>query len=147
MSLFFAQTDPEIILNTASQLLEVFRKMCPYAVEDALASLRNGQPAEHAGRIIMAAIQMGQAQFQQEASEKQQALQNSINDLTGQLRDYELHVTQTQSENEVLQSTCEILEIEITSLRETITLQNRILARQQRQLQSLLGNTSDDESS
>lgn len=74
MNLFFSPSDGELVLSTASRLLESFRKMCPYAVEDALASLRNGQPAEHAGRVIMAAIQIIQDQLRQDASEKQKTL-------------------------------------------------------------------------
>jgi peptidoglycan hydrolase CwlO-like protein len=97
--------------------------------------------------VVVAAIQIMLDQFQRDASEKQKALQNSINELTGQVREHKRNLAQAQSENEELQSTCELQESEIEDLQETITIQNTILARQQRQLQSLLGNTSDDEQS
>jgi len=70
MNRFFSSPDDELILNTVSRLLEGFGKMYPDAVDEAIASLKNGQFVEQAGRMIATAVQTAQDQLQQEASGK-----------------------------------------------------------------------------
>ena len=145
MNLFFSPSDSEIILNTVSRLLEGFQKMYPDAVDEAVAVLRNGRSAEQAGRIIATAVQTAQDQLLQDASGKQKTLRENISGLRDQLAEQERNLTQVQSTNKSLQDKCDLQATELEEMRETITIQNRILAHQQHKLQSLLGNTIEDE--
>jgi len=145
VNLFFSPSDSEIILNTVSRLLEGFQKMYPDAVDEAVAVLRNGRSVEQAGRIIATAVQTAQDQLLQDASGKQKTLRENIFGLRDQLAEQERNLTQVQSTNKSLQDKCNLQATELEDMRETITIQNRILARQQHKLQSLLGNTIEDE--
>ena len=145
MNRFFSSPDDELVLNTISRLLEGFRKIYPSAVDEAVAALRNGQTVEETGRMIAAATQTAQDQLRQDASEKQKTLRENISGLRDQLAEQERNLTQVQTNNKSLRDTCDLQATELEDMRETITIQNRILARQQHKLQSLLGNTIEDE--
>ncbi len=145
MNRFFSSPDDELILNTVSRLLEGFRKMYPDAVDEAVAALRNGGSAEQAGRIIATAVQTAQDQLLQDTSGKQKTLRENISGLKDQLAEQERNLTQVQATNKSLQDKCDLQATELEDMREAITIQNRILARQQHKLQSLLGNTIEDE--
>jgi len=72
-------------------------------------------------------------------------LRENISGLKDQLSEQERNLKQAQSINKSLQDKCDLQTTELEDMRETITIQNRILARQQHKLQSLLGNTIEDE--
>jgi septal ring factor EnvC (AmiA/AmiB activator) len=145
MNRFFSSPDNDVILVIADRLLEAFKQMYPGVVEDAMAAIRNGQSVEQAGRIMMAGVQTTQDQIRQAESDKQKKLQESIDRLKDQLAKSQHDRTQIQSHNKTLQMTSDLQLEELKDLRETVTIQNRILARQQQKLQNLLGNSIDDE--
>lgn len=145
MNIFFPSPDNEVILVTADRLLEAFKQMYPGVVEDAMAAIRSGQSVEEAGRILVTAVQTTQDQVRQAESNKQKTLQESIDRLKDQLAESQHNLTQIQSDNKTLQMTSDLQLEELKDLLDTVTIQNRILARQQQKLQNLLGNSIDDE--
>ena len=145
MNIFFPSPDNEVVLVTADRLLEAFKQMYPAVVEDAMAAIRSGQSVEQAGRILVTAVQTTQDQVRQAVSDKQKTLQESIDRLKDQLAESQHNLTQIQSHNKTLQMTSDLQLDELKDLRETVTIQNRILARQQQKLHNLLGNSIDDE--
>ena len=62
-----------------------------------------------------------------------------------QLRESEQNLKQIESQNKELQYENELQADELIDLKDTIEIQNRLLARQQQKLQNLLGNSVDDE--
>lgn len=147
MSLFFQgyHTDNELILNTASQMLEPFRQAYPKAIEEALTIIRSGQPVEGAGRVMLETIQTLLAQSKQEGIEKQAALQKTIDELTDSNQDHALEIVKLRSDLGAIQKELKFMADETKGYKQTIATQNKLLARQHRKLQKLLGNTQEEE--
>jgi hypothetical protein len=139
------KTDTEQILSTISQLLEPFRVTRPEVVEDILTAVRNGQSLEQAGKIMVEAVRVILAQFKQEGDEKQAALQKTIDELTDSNQDQALEIVELRSDLEVIQKELKFIVDETQGYKQTIATQNKLLARQQKKLQKLLGNTQEDE--
>lgn len=139
------KTDTEQILSTISQLLEPFRVTRPEVVEDILTAVRNGQSLEQAGKIMVEAVRVILAQFKQEGDEKQAALQKTIDELTDSNHDQALEIVELRSDLEVIQKELKFIVDETQGYKQTIATQNKLLARQQKKLQKLLGNTQEDE--
>ena len=145
MNRFFPASEEEIVLSAASQLLVGFKSMYPSVVTETVEAVKKGQYLEQAGRILAAAVQSTQDKLQQDASEKIGTLQETVGGLKKQLAETEHKIAQISSQNQQFQRICDAQTDELEELRETITIQNRILARQQQKLQNLLGNSLDDE--
>lgn len=139
------KTDTEQILSTISQLLEPFRVTRPEVVEDILTAVRNGQSLEQAGKILVEAVRVILAQFKQEGDEKQAALQKTIDELTDSNHDQALEIVELRSDLEVIQKELKFIVDGTQGYKQTIATQNKLLARQQKKLQKLLGNTQEDE--
>ena len=152
MNRFLPISEEEVALNVTGQLLEVFRIMYPTAVEEALTLFRKGQSPQQVGEVLLTAIQTTQDKLQQDAAEKIgtlketiSGLQKTISGLKEQLADSEQNLKQMESEDKKLQHLCDLQTKEIIDMKNTIEIQNRLLARQQQKLQNLLGNSLDDE--
>jgi hypothetical protein len=147
MSLFFQgyHTDNDLILNTVSQLLEPFRQGYPQAIEEALTVIHSGQPVEGAGRVMLETMQTLLAQSKQVEDEKQADLQKTIDKLTDSNQGQAVEIVELRSDLEVIQKELKFIVDETEGYKQTIATQNKILARQQKKLQKLLGNTQEDE--
>ena len=147
MSIFFQgyNTNTEPILSTISQLLEPFRVTQPEIVEDIMTAVRNGQSLEQAGKIMVEAVRVTLAQFKQEGDEKQATLQKTIDELTDSNQDQALEIMELRSDLEVIQKELKFIVDETEGYKQTIATQNKLLARQQKKLQKLLGNTQEEE--
>lgn len=145
MNRFFPASEEEIVLSATNQLLVGFKSMYPGVVTETVEAVKKGQYLEQAGRILAAAVQSTQDKLQQDASEKIGTLQETIGGLKKQLAETEHELDQISSQNQKFQRICDAQTNELEELRETVTIQNRILARQQQKLQNLLGNSLDDE--
>jgi hypothetical protein len=117
----------------------------PEVVEDILTAVRNGQSLEQAGKILVEAVRVILAQFKQEGDEKQAALQKTIDELTDSNHDQALEIVELRSDLEVIQKELKFIVDGTQGYKQTIATQNKLLARQQKKLQKLLGNTQEDE--
>ena len=145
MNRFLPVSEEEVALSVTGQLLGVFRTMYPTSVEEALTLFRKGQSLQEVGEVILTTIQTTQDKLQQDAAEKIGILQETISGLKKQLLESEKNLTQIESQNKKVQYENEIQADELIDLKDTVMLQNKILARQQQKLQNLLGNSVDDE--
>ena len=145
MNRFLPISEEEVALNVTGQLLEVFRIMYPTAVEEALTLFRKGQSPQQVGEVLLKDIQITQDKLQKDAAEKRGTLQATISGLKEQLAESEQNLKGVESQNKKLQYENELQEDELIDLKNTIEIQNRLLARQQQKLQNLLGNSLDDE--
>jgi len=152
MNRFLPVSEGEVALSVTRQLLEVFRTMYPTAVEEALTLFRKGQSLQEVGRVLLTTIQTTQDKLQKDASEKIgtlketiSGLQKTISGLKEQLADSEQNLKEVESQNNKLQYENGLQADELIDLKDTIEIQNRLLARQQQKLQNLLGNSVDDE--
>ena len=152
MNHFLPASEEEFALSVTRQLLEVFRTMYPTAVEEALTLFRKGQSLQQVGEVLLTDIQTTQDKLQQDASEKIgtlketiSGLQKTISGLKEQFAASEQNLKEVESQNKKLQYENELQADELIDLKDTIEIQNRLLARQQQKLQNLLGNSVDDE--
>jgi septal ring factor EnvC (AmiA/AmiB activator) len=152
MNRFLPVSEEEVALSVTGQLLGVFRTMYPTAVEEALTLFRKGQSLQEVGEVILTTIQTAQDKLQRDADKKIGALQETISGLQKtigglkeQLAESEQNLKQMESEDKKLQHLCDLQTKEIIDMKNTIEIQNRLLARQQQKLQNLLGNSLDDE--
>jgi len=145
MNRFLPVSEGEVALSVTGQLLGVFRTMCPTAVEEALTAFRKGQSPQQVGEVLLTDIQTTQDKLQQDASEKIGTLQATISGLKEQFAASEQNLKEVESQNKKLQYENELQADELIDLKDTIEIQNRLLARQQQKLQNLLGNSVDDE--
>ena len=152
MNRFLPVSEEAVALSVTRQLLEVFRTMYPTAVEEALTLFRKGQSLQEVGEVLLTTIQTTQDKLQKDTSEKIgtlketiSGLQKTISGLKEQLADSEQNLKQMESEDKKLQHLCGLQAKEILDMKNTIEIQNRLLARQQQKLQNLLGNSVDDE--
>lgn len=144
MNRFLPVSEEEVALSVTGQLLGVFRTMYPTSVEEALTLFRKGQSLQEVGEVILTTIQTTQDKLL-DAAEKIGILQETISGLKKQLLESEKNLTQIESQNKKVQYENEIQADELIDLKDTVMLQNKILARQQQKLQNLLGNSVDDE--
>jgi len=152
MNRFLPVSEEEVALSVTGQLLGVFRTMYPTAVEEALTLFRKGQSPQQVGEVVLTDIQTTQDKLQQDASEKIgtlqatiSGLQKTISGLKEQFAASEQNLKEVESQNKKLQYENELQADELIDLKDTIEIQNRLLARQQQKLQNLLGNSVDDE--
>jgi len=152
MNRFLPASEEEVALSVTGQLLGVFRTMYPTAVEEALTLFRKGQSPQQVGEVVLTDIQTTQDKLQQDASEKIgtlqatiSGLQKTISGLKEQFAASEQNLKEVESQNKKLQYENELQADELIDLKDTIEIQNRLLARQQQKLQNLLGNSVDDE--
>ena len=145
MNHFLPASEEEFALSVTRQLLEVFRTMYPTAVEEALTLFRKGQSLQQVGEVLLTDIQTTQDKLQQDASEKIGTLKETISGLKEQFAASEQNLKEVESQNKKLQYENELQADELIDLKDTIEIQNRLLARQQQKLQNLLGNSVDDE--
>jgi len=147
MSAFFQSpaADSNLILNTAVQMLEAFRQVDAKAVDEALVSIRDGLPVEQAGRIMLNAIQSSINQPLQETQEKLKTVQDTADDLRSLRDEQEKQLSKLEKDLERLQREYEYVSDQANEFEETISIQNRLLARQHRKLQDLLGNMQEED--
>jgi hypothetical protein len=145
MSLFFSSQDDNLIVQTASQLLEPFRADFPDAVQAAMNAIQSGQPIERGGRILMEAMQASYDAAKQEWETEKRSMQDVIEQTKDSENRKERSLVTLRTENNKLMDELESRQEQIHESQETIINQNKLLARLHRRHQAIVRNLGAEE--
>jgi hypothetical protein len=145
MGLFFSSQDDNMIVQTASQLLEPFRADYPEAVQSTITAIQSGQPIERGGRILADAIQAALHTAKQEWETEKRSTQEVIEQIKDAENRKERSLVMLRIESNKLMDELESRQEQIHELQETITSQNKLLARLHRRHQAIVRNLGAEE--
>jgi chromosome segregation ATPase len=145
MSLFFSSQDDNLIVQTASQLLEPFRADYPEAVQAAMNAIQSGQPIERGGRILVEAVLAALHTAKQEWETEKRSLQDVIEQTKDSENRKERSLLTLRTESNKLMDELESRQEQIHELQETIINQNKLLARLHRRHQAIVRNLGAEE--